>query len=94
MDQTNFIYLDHAASTPVDPAVLEAMLPYFSEIYGNPSGMHRQARASQRAISQARRQVAEIINADPQEIIFTSGGSESDNMALRGLLYEPAFGPI
>ncbi len=83
----DFIYLDHAASTPVAPEVLQAMIPYFSENYGNPSGLHRQGRATHRAISAARREVATIFNCRPKEIVFTSGGSESDNMAIRGVAW-------
>lgn len=79
--------MDHAASTPVAPAVLETMWPYFSETYGNPSGMHQQARACSRAISQARNDVAKILNCSPKEVVFTSGGSESDNMAIRGVAW-------
>ena len=81
------IYLDHAASTPVDPQVVEAMLPYFSEIYGNASGLHKQARASARAIDEARRQVADILDCTPKEIVFTACGTESDNMAIRGVAW-------
>ncbi len=87
MSNQKFIYLDHAASTPVASEVLEAMLPYFSETYGNPSGMHKQARASSRAISNARQEIAQILNCSPKEIVFTSGGSESDNMAIRGVAW-------
>lgn len=87
MSHQDFIYLDHAASTPVAPDVVEAMLPYFSEIYGNPSGLHQQARASKRGLTQARKRVAKILNCQPKEIIFTSGGSESDNMAVRGVAW-------
>lgn len=81
------IYLDHAASTPVDPRVVEAMLPYFSDIYGNASGLHRQARASAHAIDDARRQVADILGCTPKEIVFTACGSESDNIAIRGVAW-------
>lgn len=87
MSSKDFIYLDHAASTPVAPEVIEAMLPYFSEIYGNPSGLHQQARASKRGLTQARKRVANILHCQPKEIIFTSGGSESDNMAVRGVAW-------
>lgn len=78
------IYLDYSASTPVDPRVLEAMMPYFSEVYGNPSSVHRYGRAAERAVEDSRETVAAILNCRPREIIFTSGGSESDNLALRG----------
>jgi cysteine desulfurase len=77
-------YLDHAASTPVAPAVLEKMLPYFADEFGNPSSLHRFGQRAEAAVEGARRQVAEVLNAQPEEILFTSGGSESDNLALRG----------
>jgi cysteine desulfurase len=80
------IYLDHSASTPVDPRVLEAMLPYFSEDYGNPSSAHSHGRRAESAIEDARERIAAVLGARPSEIIFTSGGSESDNLALRGVL--------
>jgi len=83
--RSNFIYMDHAATTPVAPEVLEAMRPYFQEIYGNPSSLHRQGREALAALDEARRTVAEILGAAEDEIIFTSGGSESDNLALRGV---------
>ena len=78
------IYLDHAATTPVDPRVLEAMLPYFSEKYGNPSSVYALARESRKAIDEARETVAEILGCKPTEIIFTAGGTESDNTAIKG----------
>jgi len=78
------IYMDHAASTPTDPRVVEAMLPYFTEIYGNASGMHRQARASARALDDARQQVADVLGCSPREVVFTACGTESDNLAIRG----------
>lgn len=81
------IYLDHAASTPVDPQVVEAMLPYFSDIYGNASGLHKQARASARAIDESRQTVAGILGCSPKEIVFTACGTESDNMAIRGVAW-------
>ena len=84
MDTKRDIYLDYSASTPVDRRVLEAMMPYFSEVYGNPTSAHRQGRAAERAIEDARERVAAILNCQPSEIIFTSGGSESDNLAIRG----------
>ena len=79
------IYMDHAATTPVRKEVLEAMLPYFTEYYGNASGIYGIAKESKRAMEKAREQVAAAINAQPSEIYFTAGGSESDNMALRGV---------
>lgn len=79
------IYLDHSATTPVDPRVVDAMLPYFSEKFGNASSLHRWGQAALTALDDSRRTVAEILGADPKEIIFTSGGSESDNLAIRGV---------
>jgi cysteine desulfurase len=87
MTEKRTIYLDHSASTPVDPRVVEAMLPYFTESYGNASGLHRQARASARALDQARRDVAEIFGCKPKEVVFTSCGTESDNLAIRGVAW-------
>ncbi|GAB4531488.1 MAG: cysteine desulfurase NifS [Anaerolineae bacterium] len=87
MTREREIYLDHSASTPVDPRVVEAMLPYFTESYGNASGLHRQARASARALDQARRDVADILGCKPNEVVFTSCGSESDNLAIRGVAW-------
>jgi len=87
MSEKSTIYLDHAASTPTDPQVVEVMLPYFSDIYGNASGMHKQARASARAIDEARRTVADILGCTPKEIVFTACGSESDNLAIRGVAW-------
>ena len=78
------VYLDHSASTPVDPRVLEAMMPYFSEVYGNPSSSHTFGRKAEQAIEDARAVVAGILNCKRTEIVFTSGGSESDNLAIRG----------
>ncbi|MGQ9784953.1 MAG: cysteine desulfurase family protein [Anaerolineae bacterium] len=84
------IYLDHSASTPVDARVLEAMMPFFSEHYGNPSGIHSQARASAHALDQARMEVAEVLGCKPKEIVFTSCGTESDNLAIRGVAFAAA----
>ncbi len=80
------IYFDHAATTPVDPQVLEAMLPYFTEHYGNPSELHRLGREARAAVEQARAQVAAALGAGEKEIVFTGGGTESDNLALFGYL--------
>lgn len=79
------IYADHAATTPLDPQVLEAMLPFFSEFYGNPSSIHRVGRRAGVALESARRTLAGLLNAKASEIIFTGGGSESDNAAVRGI---------
>ena len=80
----NRIYLDYAATAPVLPEVLEAMLPFFSESYGNPSGIHGTGREARKAVEQARRQTARVLGAESGEILFTSGGSESDNLAIQG----------
>ncbi len=77
------VYLDNAATTPLDPRVLEAMLPYFSEHFGNPSSTHAHGRATRSAIESARKQVAELLGISPGELFFTSGGTEADNTALR-----------
>ncbi len=77
------IYLDHAATTPVDPRVLEEMLPFLREHHGNPSSIHGPGRMAKAAVERAREDVASLIHASPGEIIFTSGGTESDNAAVR-----------
>lgn len=79
------VYLDYSATTPVKKEVLDAMLPYFTEIYGNPSSLYSISDASKEAIAKARGQVAELINADAKEIFFTSGGTEADNWTLMGV---------
>ncbi|MCC7118902.1 MAG: cysteine desulfurase [Anaerolineales bacterium] len=78
------IYFDHAATTPLDARVLERMLPYFRENYGNPSSIHRFGQKAETALEEARETIARVLHCQPQEIIFTSGGSEADNLALRG----------
>ena len=78
------IYLDYAATTPVDNRVLNAMIPYFRESYGNPSSIHRYGQKAESALDDAREKVADALHCRPEEIIFTSCGSESDNLALRG----------
>ncbi len=80
------IYLDYAATTPVDSRVLEAMLPYFSASFGNPSSVHRYGQVAEAAVDSARETVASVLNCRADEIIFTSCGSESDNLALRGAM--------
>lgn len=82
-----FVYLDHAATTAVHPQVLEAMLPYFSDKYGNPSSIYSIAQESHKALDQARQTVADILDCQPQEILFTASGSESDNTAIRGVAF-------
>ena len=81
----NLIYADHAATTPVRQEVLQAMLPYFSQQYGNPSSLYRLGRQAKAALEQARERVAHCLNASPEEIFFTSGGSEGDNWAVMGM---------
>src|SRR5213080_2788413 len=78
------IYLDYNATTPVDPIVVEAMLPYLSTHFGNPSSTHRYGLVTRQAIEAAREQVAQLLGCNADEIIFTGGGSESDNLAIRG----------
>ena len=78
------IYFDHSASTPTDERVVQAMMPYFTEIYGNSSSSHYFGRAAEDAIEESREVIARIFNCKPSEIVFTSGGSESDNLAIRG----------
>lgn len=81
----NHIYMDYSATTPLDPRVLEAMLPYFGEQFANSKAIHSMGRAAEHAIDEARHSVAHILNCKPGEVVFTSGGSEGDNIALRGL---------
>ncbi len=80
------IYLDHAATTPLDPRVLEAMLPYLSAVHGNPSSLHASGRLARRGVEEARERVAAVMRVRPKQVIFTSGATEADNLALRGLL--------
>jgi cysteine desulfurase len=79
-------YLDHAASTPMRDEVVDAMAPFAAEIFGHPSGHHRQARAARQALEDARDLVAELLGAAPREIVFTAGGTEGDNLAVFGVL--------
>lgn len=88
------IYMDHAATTPVDPKVTEAMSPYFTEKFGNPSSLYSEALDSKMALNKAREIVASIINARPEEIVFTSGGTESNNLALKGASFAKKRGHI
>jgi len=83
-DAIETIYLDHAATTPLDPRVVEAMLPYLRDHFGNPSSIYGLGRVTRAAIDRAREEVATALGARPTEIIFTSGGTESDNTAVRG----------
>ncbi len=84
---TDRIYLDHAATTPLDPRVLDAMLPYLRDHWGNPSSLYAEAQEARKGLDAARRSIAEVLGCKPQELVFTSGGSESDNAALRGAAY-------
>jgi cysteine desulfurase len=87
MAERRTIYLDHAATTPVKPVVMDAMRPYYTEHFGNPSSIYGIARESKKAIEAARAQVAKALGAEPVEIYFTSGGSESDNWAIKGVAF-------
>jgi cysteine desulfurase len=84
---TGQVYMDHSATTPVDHAVVEAMLPYFSEKFGNPSSLYTIGRQARRAIEESRQKVADLIGAKKEEIIFTGSGTESDNLAIKGIAY-------
>src|SRR3989442_5765058 len=79
------VYLDHNASTPVHPEVLAEMLPYFSDVYGNPSSIHGFGREAREGMDLARERVARFLKVSSQEIVFTSGWTESDNFAVKGL---------
>ncbi len=84
------IYLDHAATTPMRPGVWEAMAPFAYERFGNSSGIHGVSRRAKNALEEAREQIAALLGATPMEIVFTSGGTESDNLALKGVAWSPA----
>ena len=79
------IYLDYAATTPLDPRVLEAMMPYLTEHWGNPNSLHTLGRIARKAVDEAREQISALLNCHPSELVFTSGGTESNNLALRGV---------
>lgn len=81
------VYLDYNATTPIDPRVLEAMIPYMKEEFGNPSSIHSYGRAGKAALDNSRERVSELIEARPKEIVFTSGGSESNNFAIKGIAF-------
>ncbi len=85
MEQRQSVYMDHAATTPVRPEVVEAMLPYFTERFGNPSSLYALAREAKGAVEEARGRVAAAIGAEPEEVFFTSGGTEANNWAVRGV---------
>jgi cysteine desulfurase len=84
------VYLDHAATTPVDPAVVEAMLPYWTEFYGNASSLHHKGREASDALEEARQTVAGLLGCKEREVVFTGCGTESDNLALRGVAFAQA----
>src|ERR671911_725517 len=81
------IYLDHAATTPLHPAVLEAMLPYLTEHHGNPSSIHSSGRRARQGLDEAREEIAALIGAKPREIVFTASGTEADNRAVKGVAW-------
>jgi cysteine desulfurase len=83
----NPIYMDYAATTPMDKKVVEAMLPYFGEVCGNPSSLHAFGQEAKAAVEGARKRIASFLGAEPAEIVFTSGGTESDNFAIKGVAY-------
>jgi cysteine desulfurase len=84
-DEPQRIYLDHAATTPCDPRVVSAMLPYITNAWGNASSIYAEAREARKGLDDARRTVAAVLGCKPNEIVFTSGGTESDNLAIRGV---------
>jgi cysteine desulfurase len=88
LEVSNLIYMDHSATSPVDPEVFEAMKPYFIDSFGNASTLYSLGREGKMAMEFARAEVASIIGAEPKEIIFTSGGTESDNLAIKGTAYK------
>ncbi|MEK7279099.1 MAG: aminotransferase class V-fold PLP-dependent enzyme, partial [Nitrospirota bacterium] len=81
------IYMDHMAATPIHPEVLEAMLPYLKEDFGNPLSLHSFGGAPKRGLDEAREKVALLIGADPKEIIFVSSGTEANNLAIKGVAF-------
>lgn len=87
MPNTSYTFLDYASTTPVDPRVMEEMEPYFSQVYGNSSSIHKLGQQAEAALESSRLRVAKILGSKPDEVIFTSCGSESDNLALRGVAF-------
>jgi cysteine desulfurase len=85
MTNTVPIYLDHNATTPLLPEVVDAMLPYFREHFGNPSSSHPYGVRARQAVDQARAKVAALLGCEPSEVLFTSGGTEANNLAIRGV---------
>jgi cysteine desulfurase len=88
------VYLDHNASTPVHPEVLAEMLPFFGEIYGNPSSIHGFGREARDGVEQSRERIARFLSVSPQEVVFTSGGTESDNLGVKGLAWARGRGHV
>ncbi|MGH8396825.1 MAG: cysteine desulfurase family protein [Gammaproteobacteria bacterium] len=88
------IFLDHNATTPLDPRVLDAMLPWLRGVHGNPSSVHRYGREARTALDKARAQVAALVNAQPAQVVFTGGGTEADNLALRGVCHGKPAGKL
>jgi cysteine desulfurase len=88
------VYLDHNASTPVHPEVVAEMLPYFADVFGNPSSVHAFGRAARDAVDTARERIGRLLGVSPEEIIFTSGGTESDNFAVKGLAWARGRGHL
>ncbi|MDD3407528.1 MAG: aminotransferase class V-fold PLP-dependent enzyme, partial [Methanomicrobium sp.] len=86
-NKIRMIYMDNAATTPVRPEVVEAMIPYMTQNFGNPSSLYDVAKISREAVAKARSQVAAALGAQPKEIYFTSGGTESDNWAIKGVAF-------
>lgn len=82
---TRQLYFDHASTTPLDPLVLEAMMPYLSEVHGNPSSLHAAGRTARKGVERAREQVAAVMGVRPRQVVFTSGATEADNLAVRGV---------
>ena len=81
------VYLDYNATTPIDPRVIEAMIPYMKQEFGNPSSIHSYGRAGKAALDNSREQIAELLGARAKEIVFTSCGSESNNFAIKGIAF-------
>ena len=81
------IYLDYAATTPTHPEVVKAMLPYFTEAFGNPSSLYSYGQEAKGAVEEARNKIASLISAQSEEIVFTSGGTEADNFAIKGIAF-------
>jgi len=85
MPDRGIVYLDHAGTTPMDPSVLEAMMPYFSQQYGNPSSIHTVGQEARYALDESRERVAQVLNCRAREVVFTASGTESDNAAIHGV---------